>query len=208
MVKKVTVKNRIKELRLQRKLSQKELADKVGLSNQSISFYENGKREPKIEAWQKLANFFNVPITYLQGESDIKDKNKFNDFTAFMNSINVSKDPNYMKFSENEGRAFINEETNREFHSLLDVVKRDIGLEDEQELEKDLSKISSYPQMDNINFTVKEIFKIAVKAETGDIKAKTAINKIDKVLNKYLGLDKYDELDNPDNVITVKHAKK
>ena len=89
--------NRIKELRLQKKLSQKELADKVGLSNQSISFYENGKREPKIEAWQKLAQFFNVPITYLQGESDIKDKSKFNDFNAFINSINDSLSTGFEK---------------------------------------------------------------------------------------------------------------
>ena len=203
----MTVNNRIKELRLQKKLSQKELADKVGLSNQSISFYENGKREPKIEAWQKLAQFFNVPITYLQGESDIKDKSKFNDFNAFINSINVSEDPNFVKFPENEGRAFINEETNREFHSFLDVVKRDTSADEEKELEKELSKISSYSQMDTINFITKEIFKMAMKAETGNSKAKNAINKLDKILNKYLGLDKYDELDDPNNVITIRHAK-
>ena len=61
--------------------------------------------------------------------------------------------------------------------------------------------------MDNINFITKEIFKMAIKAETGNSKAKNAINKLDKILNKYLGLDKYDELDDPNNVITVKHAK-
>lgn len=64
-----TVKNRIKELRLKRKLSQKELAEQVGLSNQSISSYESGKRIPKIEAWSKLANFFNVSIPYIKGET-------------------------------------------------------------------------------------------------------------------------------------------
>lgn len=63
-------KNRIKELRVKNGLSQKELASKIDASNQIISFYENGKREPKIEMWQKLANFFGVSVPYLQGIDD------------------------------------------------------------------------------------------------------------------------------------------
>ena len=59
--------NRIKELRQNKGLSQSELAQKVGISNQAISHYETEKRHPKIEAWQKLADFFEVPIPYLQG---------------------------------------------------------------------------------------------------------------------------------------------
>ena len=39
----------------------------MNISNQAISFYENGKRLPKIETWQKLANFFGVSVSYLQG---------------------------------------------------------------------------------------------------------------------------------------------
>ena len=59
--------NRIKELRKKVGLSQAQLANKIGISNQIISFYENNKREPKIEAWQALANFFDVTVPYLQG---------------------------------------------------------------------------------------------------------------------------------------------
>ena len=59
--------NRIKELRKNKGLSQSQLANKVGISNQVISFYENNKREPKIETWQALANFFDVSVPYLQG---------------------------------------------------------------------------------------------------------------------------------------------
>lgn len=59
--------NRIKQLRKEKGLSQIQLAKKTGISSQSISKYECGERNPKIEKWQKLATFFNVSIPYLQG---------------------------------------------------------------------------------------------------------------------------------------------
>lgn len=62
--------NRLKELRKSQGLSQAELARKIGISNQAISFYESGKRHPKIETWQKLADYFNVSVPYTQGDID------------------------------------------------------------------------------------------------------------------------------------------
>lgn len=59
--------NRIKKMRQSKGLSQAELAQKVGISKQAVSHYETEKRHPKIEAWQKLADFFEVPVPYLQG---------------------------------------------------------------------------------------------------------------------------------------------
>lgn len=68
--------NRIKELRQSKGISQSELAQKVGISNQAISHYETEKRYPKIEAWQKLADFFNVSVPYLQGFDVSESKHK------------------------------------------------------------------------------------------------------------------------------------
>ena len=59
--------NRIKELRKLNKISQIELANKVHASNQAISAYESGTREPKEPMWQALANFFDVSVPYLKG---------------------------------------------------------------------------------------------------------------------------------------------
>lgn len=64
--------NRLKELRKSKGLSQVELAKKTGISNQAISFYEREKRHPKIETWQKLADYFNVSVPYIRGEIDTK----------------------------------------------------------------------------------------------------------------------------------------
>ncbi len=59
--------NRIKELRECRNISQEELATALNTTQQSISLYESGDREPKLKVCQKLADFFNVSVPYLQG---------------------------------------------------------------------------------------------------------------------------------------------
>lgn len=66
----MTFAERLKALRAGRHLSQRELADKVGLPRSVISMYEGGKRNPKREALEALADFFNVDIDYLLGRSD------------------------------------------------------------------------------------------------------------------------------------------
>lgn len=62
--------NRIAELRKHKGLTIQQVADGIGVSNGTISRYEKGSREPKLETWIKLANFFNVSISYIQGVSD------------------------------------------------------------------------------------------------------------------------------------------
>lgn len=61
------MKNRLKEIRQEKKLSLFDLAKKLNISQQAISLYEKGDREPKLETWQKLADYFNVSVPYLQG---------------------------------------------------------------------------------------------------------------------------------------------
>lgn len=63
--------NRIKQLRKEKGLSLQQVADAVGVGNNTISRYETGKREPKLETWQSLADFFNVSVPYLQGIEEI-----------------------------------------------------------------------------------------------------------------------------------------
>lgn len=73
--------NRIKELRNKKGLSQKEFAkafnefmknsgSKKTVSYATISRWERGENEPKLEIWLKLSDFFDVPVYYLQGISD------------------------------------------------------------------------------------------------------------------------------------------
>ncbi|HIX35591.1 MAG TPA: helix-turn-helix domain-containing protein [Candidatus Limosilactobacillus merdigallinarum] len=63
--------NRIKEVRLSQHKTQKEVGKAVGKSDRAIAHYEKGIREPKLETWVKLADYFKVPVSYLQGLSEV-----------------------------------------------------------------------------------------------------------------------------------------
>lgn len=94
--------NRIKELRNKKGLSQAQLADELGISNQIISFYENDKREPKIEMWQKLADFFGVSVPYLQDNTFSKT-----DIFRIMSKEYVSPSSDPFWCSEIDAHLFI-----------------------------------------------------------------------------------------------------
>lgn len=57
----------IKDLRTELKLSQRELGRRLGVCNQTVSFWESGQREPDLDALIKIAKFFEVSTDYLLG---------------------------------------------------------------------------------------------------------------------------------------------
>ena len=59
---------RLKELRLERGLSQRALGEVFGVCNQTISFWENGSREPNLDDLLRIANYFDVSTDYLLDE--------------------------------------------------------------------------------------------------------------------------------------------
>lgn len=63
-------KDRLKELRKRKGLSQVTLAEKLGLSKSTIGAYETGDISPSLEALNLIADFFNVDINYLLGKED------------------------------------------------------------------------------------------------------------------------------------------
>ncbi|MBQ8424525.1 MAG: helix-turn-helix transcriptional regulator [Clostridia bacterium] len=72
---------RLKELRTNKKISQKKLAEILGTTNSSICDWECGRSEPCFEILVKLAIFFDVTTDFLLGledETGLKIKN--NDF--------------------------------------------------------------------------------------------------------------------------------
>ena len=61
---------RMKMLRKERKVSQQELADLMGVKIRGYQFYESETTEPRIAALIALADFYDVSIDYLVGRKD------------------------------------------------------------------------------------------------------------------------------------------
>ncbi|WP_278558274.1 helix-turn-helix domain-containing protein [Limosilactobacillus vaginalis] len=68
--------NRIKEIRLSKHKTQKDLAQLLGVSEQAIAYYEKALREPPLRSWVKMANYLGVPVSYLQGFGDYNYEDK------------------------------------------------------------------------------------------------------------------------------------
>ena len=60
-------KNRLKELRVDKGITQKQMAEYLGMVEQAYQMYEYGKREPNHETTMKLADLFEVSVDYLLG---------------------------------------------------------------------------------------------------------------------------------------------
>lgn len=61
---------RLKELREAYKLNQTELGEILGVTNQTVSNWENGNIAPSIEMVEKIANYFKVSVGYLLFRTD------------------------------------------------------------------------------------------------------------------------------------------
>ena len=60
---------KIKTLRTTNRLSQRELANRIGVGKSQISYYENGERFPSVDVLIKLSDVFRVTTDYLLGIS-------------------------------------------------------------------------------------------------------------------------------------------
>ena len=64
----------LKKLRAERKISQKQLADVISVSQQSINKYENHNIEPDIATLIQMAEYFDTSVDYLIGHSPVRRK--------------------------------------------------------------------------------------------------------------------------------------
>ena len=85
--------NRLKQLRKEKGLSLDEIQNKTGIKRGTYNNYENDVTEPKLETWQKLANFFNVPVDYLLGIS--KDRS-----TLTIDDLNAEEQEAYERITD------------------------------------------------------------------------------------------------------------
>ena len=62
--------SRLRDLRIEKGLSQQELGEIIGVTHTAISFWETGVNEPKISYLIALCKYFDVTADYLLGLTD------------------------------------------------------------------------------------------------------------------------------------------
>ena len=67
----ISFKERLKELRTERNITQQELGKVVNMSKMAISHWEKGHSEPSISELIILSNYFEVTVDYLIGKNEI-----------------------------------------------------------------------------------------------------------------------------------------
>ena len=67
---------RLKELRKKKGISQLRLATDLNTTQNTISRYETGEREPGIDELIKMADYFNVSVDYLIGRTENPKTNR------------------------------------------------------------------------------------------------------------------------------------
>lgn len=103
---------RLKELRKEAHLTQIELAKRLGIGQSSYADWERGKKNPTQENLIKIAQFFNVPLDYLVGNSDKKDELDNIELLFRMNSIGLTNQEKeifkkeLIEFMEERKKAF------------------------------------------------------------------------------------------------------
>lgn len=58
----------LKNLRISEGLSQRALGKRLGVCNQTVSFWESGSREPDLDTLVKIAEIVNVSVDFLLNE--------------------------------------------------------------------------------------------------------------------------------------------
>ncbi|GAP01802.1 DNA-binding helix-turn-helix protein [Fructobacillus fructosus] len=101
--------NNLSKLRKEKGLSMMAMAKELvedgyfdKISDATISNYENGKREPKLATWQKLADFFGVSVAYLQGLTN----SKYQDASYNSDVDFFAKKPSELDFIDIFNRTF------------------------------------------------------------------------------------------------------
>ena len=61
---------RLREERITRGYTQKQLANYLGTTPNAITMYETEKREPSLTLFRRICDFFDIPADYLLGRTD------------------------------------------------------------------------------------------------------------------------------------------
>lgn len=85
----MTLAQRLKTARINSRLSQIQLAERIGVSDKTISGYESGRIEPPLSKLKSISKMLNVSINYLIGNDSAPQNinQKLNSLEAYLKQI-------------------------------------------------------------------------------------------------------------------------
>lgn len=93
---------RLKELRMEKGLTQNALAQKLNMTQQTYSDYETGKTNPNVETLIALADILECSIDYLVGRADDFGSISFKDSSATFSLEETQLLRSFRRLSKNE----------------------------------------------------------------------------------------------------------
>ena len=116
-----TFPQRLRELRLEHRLTQLDLASMAKVGRSTIAMYESGVREPNLETIELFADYFNVDLEYLLGKSDVPNK-----YSDLIQSMVVNKNsPEVANAKIKEYKKIIDTSSPQDLRMLKDYKKLD-----------------------------------------------------------------------------------
>lgn len=110
---------RLKQLRKKSNMLQKDVANKLGITESAYGYYEQGRREPSNETLKQLANIFGVTTDYLLGITDDPILTEKDEKDIAKRMENLKQD-----LSTSDGLSFHGEPLSEEaIESLLEAIE-------------------------------------------------------------------------------------
>ncbi|KEQ25546.1 helix-turn-helix domain-containing protein [Paenibacillus tyrfis] len=81
---------RLRDLRVGKKLTQKQLAKIIKISESAVGMYERGEREPSFEITGKIAEYFEVSVDWLSYGKTVEFKDSIEELNHDIDLHNIS----------------------------------------------------------------------------------------------------------------------
>lgn len=178
------MKNRLKQLRTEKGLTLDDIQKQTGINRATYNNYESGKTEPKLETWMNLSSFFNVPLAYLQGRSDVKDP--ISDRNKLVHDLTeLNKEEAFKLLNQSFDVMFENNQV-AEYFKISNAVLSDSNDSSYKYLKELESNITDISKLKTFVYLIDEILDMFLRANNKtDQDSVNAYKKLKKLVDEY-----------------------
>lgn len=178
------MKNRLKKLRIEKGLTLDDIQKQTGINRATYNNYESGKTEPKLETWMNLSNFFNVPLAYLQGRSDVKDP--ISDRNKLVHDLTELNKEEFFKLLNQSFDVMYENNQVAEYFKISNAVLNDSNDPSYKYLKELESNITDISKLKTFVYLIDEIFDMFLRANNKtDQDSVNAYKKLKKLVDEY-----------------------